>query len=166
MRQQLVHATYEDDMHLNSQVIEEMQRWHDQMHRWSVCFIFLKVWDAQGGCHHRCFKFRLGRVLETSRPLRPAQGRGARLLATDRRGNEQPHSRELSGVKLTVRAAVPSLRGRVVLVETDDKETQAYISHLGGRSPFLWSMCHHAQILLFAIHRPGKVNTQADRLPR
>ena len=148
MRQRLVRATYKDGMHLNSQVIEEMQRWHDQMHRWSVCFIFLKVWDAQGGCHHRCFKFRLGRVLETSRPLRPAQGRGTRLLATDQRGNEQD-ARELSGVKLKVRAALPSLRGRVVLMETDNKVTQAYINHLGGRSPFLnsiardlWSMCY------------------------
>ena len=35
MRQQLVHATYKDGMHLNSQVIEEMQWWHDEMHQWS-----------------------------------------------------------------------------------------------------------------------------------
>ena len=35
MRQQLVRATYKDGMHLNSQVIEEMQWWHDQMHQWS-----------------------------------------------------------------------------------------------------------------------------------
>ena len=46
-------------------------------------------------------------------------------------------ARELSGVKLTVKAALPSLRGRVVLVEIDNKVTQAYINHLGGRSPFL-----------------------------
>ena len=47
------------------------------------------------------------------------------------------NARELSGVKLRVRAALPSLRGQVVLVETDNKVTQAYINHLGGRSPFL-----------------------------
>ena len=41
------------------------------------------------GCHDRCFKFRLGRLVETIQPLRPAQGRGTRLLATDRRRNEQ-----------------------------------------------------------------------------
>ena len=32
MRQQLMSATYKDFMHLNSQVIEEMRRWHDEMH--------------------------------------------------------------------------------------------------------------------------------------
>ena len=30
-----MHATYKDGMHLNSQVIEEIQWWHDQMHQWS-----------------------------------------------------------------------------------------------------------------------------------
>ena len=35
MRQQLVRATYKDGMYLNSQVIEEMQWWQDQMHQWS-----------------------------------------------------------------------------------------------------------------------------------
>ena len=83
------------------------------------------------------------------------------------------NDRELSGVKLTVKAALPSLRGRVVLVETDNKVTQAYINHLGGRSPFLntiaqdlWSMCYQAQILLVAVHRPTKANVRPDRLSR
>ena len=35
VRQQLMRAAYKDLMHLNSQVIEEMQWWHDEMHRWS-----------------------------------------------------------------------------------------------------------------------------------
>ena len=35
MRQQLMRARYKDLMHLNSQVIEEMQWWHDEMHQWS-----------------------------------------------------------------------------------------------------------------------------------
>ena len=35
MRQQLMRAAYKDLMHLNSQVIEEMQWWHDEMHQWS-----------------------------------------------------------------------------------------------------------------------------------
>ena len=35
MRQQLMRAQYKDLMHLNSQVIEEMQWWHDEMHQWS-----------------------------------------------------------------------------------------------------------------------------------
>ena len=35
MWQQLARARYQDLMHLNSQVIEEMQWWHDKMHQWS-----------------------------------------------------------------------------------------------------------------------------------
>ena len=35
MRHQLARARYQDFMHLNSQVIEEMQWWHDEMHQWS-----------------------------------------------------------------------------------------------------------------------------------
>ena len=60
-----------------------------------------------------------------------------------------------------------------MLVETDNRVTQAYINHLGGRSPFLnsiardvWSMCYQAQILLVAVHRPRKVNVRADQLYR
>ena len=78
---------------------------------------------------------------------------------------------ELSGVMLTVKAGLKHFRNRVVLVETDNKVTQAYINHLGGRSPFLtsiawdlWSMCYQARILLVAVHCPGKVNVRADRL--
>ena len=33
MRQQLAEARYQDLMHLNSQVIEEMQWWHEEMHK-------------------------------------------------------------------------------------------------------------------------------------
>ena len=46
------------------------------------------------------------------------------------------NARELSGVKLTVKAGLEHFRNRVVLVETDNKVTQSYINHLGGRSPF------------------------------
>ena len=56
---------------------------------------------------------------------------------------------ELSGVKPTVKAGLEHFCNRVVLVETDNKVTQAYINHVGGRSVFLnniaqdlWSMCY------------------------
>ena len=72
---------------------------------------------------------------------------------------------ELSGVKLTIKAGLEHFRNWVVLVETDNKVTQAYVNHLGGRSPFLssiardlWSMCYQAHILLVAVHCPCKVN--------
>ena len=34
MRQQRMRAAYKDLMHVNSQVIEEMQWWHDEMQQW------------------------------------------------------------------------------------------------------------------------------------
>ena len=80
---------------------------------------------------------------------------------------------KLSGVKLAVKAGLEHFRNQVVLVETDNKVTQAYINHMGGRSSFLnsiardlGSMCYQAQILLVAVHRLGKVNVRADRLSR
>ena len=61
----------------------------------------------------------------------------------------------------------------MVLVETDNEVTQAYINHFGGRCVFLnsivwdlWSMCYRARILLIAVHRPSRVNVRADRLSR
>ena len=83
------------------------------------------------------------------------------------------NARELSGVLLTVQAALSALRNKQVLVETDNIATRAYINHLGGRSRFLnsiarrlWTMCYSNGILLTAVHRPGKVNQRADLLSR
>ena len=39
------------------------------------------------------------------------------------------NARELSGVKLTVKAGLEHFRNRVVLVATDNKVTRAYINH-------------------------------------
>ena len=50
------------------------------------------------------------------------------------------NAQELSGVKLTVKAGLEHFRNRVMLVETDNKVTQAYINHLGGRSLFFSSI--------------------------
>ena len=62
------------------------------------------------------------------------------------------NARELSGVKLTVKACLEHFRNRVVLVETDNKVTQAYIDDFGGRSVFLnriaWDLCTRSGSLL------------------
>ena len=47
MRQQLARARYQDLMHLNSQVIEEMQWWHDEMHQWSGKAIISKTFGSR-----------------------------------------------------------------------------------------------------------------------
>ena len=79
--------------------------------------------------------------------------------------------RELSGALFTQQAALPSLHGKQVFVETDNKATQPCVNHLGGRSRFLnsisrrlWTMCCSNMMLLSAVHRPGKVNQSADLL--
>ena len=83
------------------------------------------------------------------------------------------NTRELSVVLLTVQAALPALRNKHVLVETDNITTRTYVNHLGGRSRFLnniarqpWKMCYSNCILHTAVHRPGKVNQRADLLSR
>ena len=80
---------------------------------------------------------------------------------------------ELSVVKVPVKIGLEHFRNRVVLVKTDDKVTQAYINHFGGRSVFLnsiawdlWSMCYQAHILLVAVHRLGEVIARADHRRR
>ena len=76
------------------------------------------------------------------------------------------------GVKVTIKASLEDSRNPVVLIETDNKVTQACIDHLGGQSMVLgsiaqdlYSMCYRAQVLA-VVHNLGKVNIQADWLPR
>ena len=83
------------------------------------------------------------------------------------------NARELTAVLFTVKAAVGSISGRTVVVETNNTATRTYINHLGGRSRFLnnivrslWLFCYSHNISLQAIHRPGVVNQRADKLPR
>ena len=170
MRQQLMKATYKDLMYLDSPVVEEMQWWHDEMHQWSGKAIIsarcqmVVTTDASGlgwGGWWRPFGHS-GKLKDEARGF---------WLPTEE--GMSSNARELSGVKLTIQAGLEHFRNRVVLVETDNKVTQAYINHLGGRSIFLnsiardlWSMCYRAHILLVAVHRPGKVNVRADRLSR
>ena len=52
------------------------------------------------------------------------------------------NSRELHAVLYSVMAAAPRLRSSVVLVETDNSTTMAYVNHLGGRSRFLSAVAH------------------------
>ena len=170
MRQQLMRATYKDLMYLDSPVVEEMQWWHDEMHQWSGKAIIsarcqmVVTTDASSfgwGGWWRPFGHS-GKLKDEARGF---------WLQTEE--GMSSNARELSGVKLTIQAGLEHFRNRVVLVETDNKVTQAYINHLGGRSIFLnsiardlWSMCYQARILLVAVHRPGKVNVRADRLSR
>ena len=78
------------------------------------------------------------------------------------------NARELSGVLLTAQAASSALRGKQVLVETDNIITQAYVNHLGCGSPFLnnicqklWSLClHTASCWLLCIDQASSIKEQ------
>ena len=89
-------------------MIEEMQWWHDEMHQW------------------------LGKVIISAK-CQIVEARGFWLLLEEGMSN---NAQDLSGVKLTVKVGLEHFRNRFVLVETEHKITQAYINHLGGRSPF------------------------------
>ena len=65
------------------------------------------------------------------------------------------------------------LRNTVVLIETDNIVTKAYINHMGGRKPMLnaiaqdiWKTAHQFGLQLVAVHRPGRLNQRADKLSR
>ena len=137
MRQQLMKATYKDLMYLDSPVVEEMQWWHDEMHQWSGKAIIsarcqmVVTTDASGlgwGGWWRPFGHS-GKLKNEARGF---------WLPTEE--GMSSNARELSGVKLTIQAGLEDFRNRVILVETDNKVTQAYINHLGGRSIFLNSI--------------------------
>ena len=98
-------ATYKDLMHLNSQVIEEMHWWHDEMHQWSGKAIIsarcqmVVTTDASSfgwGGWWRPFGLT-GKLKDEARGfwLPSEQGMSS-------------NARELSGVKLTIKAAASS----------------------------------------------------------
>ena len=81
---------------------------------------------------------------------------------------------ELTAVEFSLRHFLPSLRGKVVLVRSDNTTTCAYINRQGGtRSSHLcaiacrlWNWCLDQDILIRAAYIPGVVNIPADSLSR
>jgi ribonuclease HI len=81
---------------------------------------------------------------------------------------------ELQAVFNALKAFLPDVRGRSVLVQTDNTATLYYINKMGGTKSrelcaltwdlLLWCMLH--QIDLVAAHIPGEENVLADRLSR
>ena len=149
-------ATYKDLMHLNSLVVEEMQWWHGKMHQCSGKAII----SAQ--CHLVMTTNASGlgwggwwRPFSHSSKLKD-KAQGFQLPLEE---GMSSNAQDLSGVKLTIQAGLKHFHNQVVLIETDNKVTQAYINHLGGHSIFLnsiaqdlWLMCYQAHILLVTVH--------------
>ena len=104
------------------------------------------------------------------KPRREDEARGFFLHRESRMSS---NSRELHAVLYSTMAAAPRLKNSVVLVETDNSTTMAYVNHLGGRSRFLsevahrlWRVTNQFGITLRAVHRPGVENRRADLLSR
>ena len=79
--------------------------------------------------------------------------------------------RELTAGSLSIQSAALRPRNQVLLIETDNLVTKAYINHLGGRMPVLsaiardiWATAHQFGIQPITVHRPGKFNQRADKL--
>ena len=85
------------------------------------------------GGHDRCFKFWLGRLVGTIRPLRPAQRQGTRPLATNRRGNEWQCSKALQCK--SDRQSSPAMASRLSSARQDRQQ-----GNLGVYQPSVWSL--------------------------
>ena len=129
MRQQLVCVTYKDPMHLNLQVIKEMQWWHNEMHQWSGKAMILA--RCQMVVTTNALSFSWGRSRRPFGMIGKLKDKAQGFWVPSEQGMSS-NAQELSGVKLMIKASLEHFRNWVVLVETDNKVTQAYVNHLGG----------------------------------
>jgi hypothetical protein len=81
---------------------------------------------------------------------------------------------EMRAVFLSLKAFISALRGKMVLVQTDNTTVMSYINKMGGtKSPRLCILtyqmliwCKREQMFLTARHIPGVENVLADKLSR
>ena len=147
-------------------VLEELSWWHDEMVQWSgLSFILVQhshVLTTDASSHGWGGWWR--RVGQ--KPRREDEARGFFLHRESRMSS---NSRVLHAVLYSTMAAAPRLKNSVVLVETDNSTTMAYVNHLGGRSRFLsevahrlWRVTNQFGITLRAVHRPGVENRREE----
>ena len=162
--------SWDQQVHLTPRVIQELEWWQTELKDWNGKSVIpqkhqhILTTDAShlgwGGWWHKV----------GSRHRKSDEARG---FFSHRESRNSSNWRELTAVSLTLQAAAPQFRNQVLLVETDNKVTEAYINHLGGRKPILsaialqiWKTAHQFGIQLIAVHRPGKQNQRADKLSR
>ena len=161
---------WDSPMSLSLRALEELSWWHEEMADWSGLSIIpvrhSKVLTTDASSHGWGGWWR--RV--GFKPRREDEARG---FFTREESRMSSNSRELHAVLYSMMAAAPRLRNSVVLVETDNSTTKAYVNHLGGRSKFLSSVAHRLWLVtnkygitLRAVHRPGVENRRADLLSR
>ena len=101
------------------------------------------------------------------------QGLRARGDWTMEQASRHSNVRELTAVLLSLRAFLAQLKGRSVLLRSDNATVVASINRLVGKSRALnelvrqiFLLCHEHGITLRALWIPGVSNTEADELSR
>ena len=162
--------SWNDPASLSPRVIQELEWWLSGLKFWNGRSVIpqkhqhIITTDASklgwGGWWHKV----------GSRHRKQDEARG---FFSRRESRNSSNWRELTAVSHTLRAAAPMLRNTVVLIETDNIVTKAYINHMGGRKPILnaiaqdiWKTAHQFGLQLVAVHRPGRLNQRADKLSR
>ena len=157
-------------MSLSPRVLSELQWWQEEIQDWNGKSVvpakhqYILTTDASHWGWGGWWK-RVGH--------RPSRNDEARGFFSRQESRHSSNWRELTAVALSLKSSASQMRQKVVLVETDNNTTKAYINHMGGRGVLLssiareiWHTAHRYGIHLIAVHRPGKLNERADRLSR
>ena len=162
--------SWDDKLSLSSRVLEELTWWAQELKDWngrSVIPRKTSITVTTDASHWGWGGF----WKETGQRARPRDE--ARGFFSVRESKNSSNWRELTAVLLTLQSAAQALKGRVILVETDNNTTKAYINHMGGRSRVLsaiarklWLTAQRHGFQVQAVHLPGRDNHRADRLSR
>ena len=163
-------SEWDKHMTLSPRATEELRWWQEEVTEWNGKSVipakhqYILTTDASHWGWGGWWK-QVGH-----RPRRTDEARG---FFSRRESRNSSNWRELTAVALSLKSSASMLRQKVVLVETDNSATKAYINHMGGRTLMLssiareiWHTAHRYGIHLIAVHRPGKLNERADRLSR
>jgi len=83
------------------------------------------------------------------------------------------NAREMTGLVAAMHHFESSIKGRCVLIQTDNATVMCYVNRQGGRSALLsrmaedlWRWCNRRGVTMRAQHLPGKLNVRSDRISR
>ena len=163
-------SDWETKMTLSVRAVEELQWWAQDLQQWNGRSVipqkhqFIMTTDAS----HLGWGGWWKPVGRCARPSDQARG-----FFSKRESRNSSNWRELTAVDFTLKSAAHQFQNKVLLIETDNNTTKAYINHMGGRSRVLsaiahslWKTAQQWGISLIAVHRPGRLNERADRLSR
>ena len=163
-------SEWDKHMVLSPRVLQELTWWQDEIQLWNGKSVipakhqFILTTDASHWGWGGWWK-QVG--------LRPKQSDEARGFFSPRESRNSSNWREMTAVLLSLKSCASMMSQKVVLIETDNISTKAYINHMGGGTIMLssiareiWHIAHRHGLHLIAVHRPGKLNERADKLSR